>query len=403
MLRLNAFARKCVDLSRRKSRRRQSTLSCFLSDTKDRLNLNNNKDRFVFVMGNQASDADSVVSSLVIAYVKSLNDSKRTYVPLVSVTRDIFVNTHPLEPFLLRPAVSIDDLIFLEDVYGLMKTLSEESRMEIILTDHNKLVPGLHEIFGDHVVEIYDHHEDQRCYDVRVRNVAFDEKSSSGLGSCCTIVGSLPSVEKILKDVENEIARMLLDVILVDTVGLRKEAGKTKPLDVAVAKKLGDIVNVKDISKRFQELSDAKFDPTFWKARSTSQLLKYDFKKYRVGNIVYGASSIPITIRDLVVKEGNRKFEENIVQWMRQNSLRFLLLVSMTMSGDIANRELGICSTDKDFSKNLTGYLQKTDLELKKQQSIGLSESTIYFEAFSQGNKKCSRKRITPLVDAYLN
>eukprot|EP00938_MAST-03A_sp_MAST-3A-sp1_P007432 g7432.t1 len=394
MMRLNAFTRKCVNLTRQ----RKSTLSCFLSETKARLSRVARDDHVVFIMGNQAADADSVVSALVLSYVKSLNDRKSLYVPLVSASRDIFVNTHPLEPFLLRPAVEVKELIFLEDVIDMMKDLNSD-RMEIVLTDHNKLAPGLHETFGDAVVEIYDHHADQNCYEgVRVRKVVFDEKTCSGLGSCCTILGSLVDVEKICGNTENEIARMLLDVILVDTVGLRPEAGKTKPLDLEIAKKLNDIVNV-DISKRFGELSDAKFDPSFWKARSTMQLLKYDFKKYRIGDVVYGASSIPITIRDLVEKENSKAFQKNALQWMKQNSLEFLLLVSMTMSGDIANRELGLCSTQKDTTK-LTSYLKDTDLQLKKQSISG--SGSFYFEAFSQGNRKRSRKRITPLVDEYL-
>tara|TARA_Y200000002_G_C22346493_1_gene523176 strand:- start:45 stop:410 length:366 start_codon:yes stop_codon:yes gene_type:complete len=116
---------------------------------------------------------------------------------------------------------------------------------------------------------------------------------------------------------------------------------------------------------------------------------------------VYGASSIPITIRDLVEKKSSKSFTENVIQWMKQNSLQFLLLVSMTMSGDIANRELGICSMQKDTTK-LTGYLENTDLALKKQSILMSGSGLFYFKAFSQGNRKRSRKRITPLVDEYL-
>ena len=98
MMRLNVFTKQCVNLTKR---RRKSTLACFLSETKARLSCaTSSKDRVVFVLGNQAADADSVVSALILSYVKSLNDRKSLYVPLVSASRDIFVNTHPLEPFL---------------------------------------------------------------------------------------------------------------------------------------------------------------------------------------------------------------------------------------------------------------------------------------------------------------
>ena len=256
-----AFARACI----RKKRQDERVLNVFLRRAGERLRRRSARGDIVHVvLGNQASDADSVVSAIALAFVRDRSSSSRdVFVPLVAASRNDFENIHPLEPFLLHPYVSMDRLIYLEEVISHLERLHATKNLRIILTDHNKLAPHLHAKFADAVVEIYDHHADQNCYLVQVpskrRQIAFDAEVGSGWGSCCTLIASLPESKRVLarEGTDTGLARLLLDVILVDTIGLSEKAGKTKPADVTAVKSLRSLLSESDglvLSHRFHEI-----------------------------------------------------------------------------------------------------------------------------------------------------
>ena len=152
--------------------------------------------------------------------------------------------------------------------------------------------------------EIFDHHEDQRCYlDVKgvQRTIAFASDAGSGIGSACSLIGAsgLMDAAELMADASNGVASLLLDVILVDTVGLDPKEGKTRFQDMCAVAALNKIVKRDSLPARYRELVTAKFSPTFWASRSVMENLEYDFKMYTVAGVHYGASSVAVTLKDL--------------------------------------------------------------------------------------------------------
>jgi len=151
----------------------------------------------------------------------------------------------------------------------------------------------------------------------------------------------------------------------------------------------------------FAALSAAKFDPKFWAKRTISQCLRYDFKKYDMAGVRYGASSLPLSLADFVAKEPEA-WGHRLKEWMRSNKLDFLLVLTNTVSAEISRRELAVFSVEAEPWGEFISALEKTDLSLKVSPISAPAKPPCFFRAWSQGNLKRSRKRITPLVDAFL-
>lgn len=135
---------------------------------------------FTIVIGNQAGDADSVISALVWAFLSSLLPEKcsTTFIPVICGTRKDYLSSHPLEVMVLKKSgIDIASLCFLEEVEKKMNLLDKDGRLQLILVDHNKLAPDLHARFSNNVIQIVDHHADQCCYkhvEGALRNISFD-------------------------------------------------------------------------------------------------------------------------------------------------------------------------------------------------------------------------------------
>lgn len=86
------------------------------------------------------------------------------------------------------------------------------------------------------VAEIVDHHEDQGLYpgvSGDARRVAFSATERRGIGSSCTLVAQsfLSDAQEALTE---QVAALLLGVILIDTSNLSPKAKKATPDDESV-------------------------------------------------------------------------------------------------------------------------------------------------------------------------
>ena len=205
------------------------------------------------VLGNEAGDADSIVSAITLAYVDCLLlrmgsdttcnnnndeddiDSKRQKTPVVSISKADLETQRPETVLLLQLAgVSTDALLFVDDPWIVSE--QQQSTFDVTLVDHNRLS---NKFSRQHrVVEIVDHHSDEGHYlDIDdnngsgcrcVRNIAFSN-SEALVASTCTLV-----VER-LNEVRGDhhsfyypapLSLLLLGVILLDSVNMAPAAGK---------------------------------------------------------------------------------------------------------------------------------------------------------------------------------
>ena len=123
-----------------------------------------------FVIGNEACDADSTVSAITVAYLRSqciVSVSPATVSPIpvcpvIACPRSDLQFRPETVKLLQQASLKPDDLVFLDDLSGELDPLLLQNKdlLTLTLTDHNtgslqgKL--GL----GPSVLEIIDHHED---------------------------------------------------------------------------------------------------------------------------------------------------------------------------------------------------------------------------------------------------
>jgi len=200
-----------------------------------------------FVIGNEACDLDSVISSIIYAYYLTLTTGIVTLPVICVVKEDLRLRTE-IAYFLKKMEVEQDVLLFL-DTPGVVELQGKEG-ISVSLVDHNKWSNVL-QLKSATVLNIIDHHVDESS-DV-------DGKVIEMVGSCCTLIAEQLLKHFEMSEISEEIRMLLHSTILLDTINLDWEKGRTTEKDVAMIDKLAcsDIPLGKDI---YSELLAAKID-----------------------------------------------------------------------------------------------------------------------------------------------
>ncbi|KAI9029405.1 hypothetical protein DFJ74DRAFT_487001 [Hyaloraphidium curvatum] len=257
------------------------------------------------VTGNEASDLDSMASSIAVAYFKHVaglaNDSKpkRAFVPMINIPRaDLRLRPEVIRAFEIAfkeeaaEAVQASDLFarvpFRDEVDFL--SLEEHNDLRVILTDHNKLAPHQASL-ADLVDGVLDHHEDERLY------LGAGERVIDGVASCCTLAARLwmGHPDLFAAHMPRELALLLLEAILVDSSSL--SGSVTTDIDKACAKFLYSQLGReggKEARKEYfraltDELSAAK---KLLRQLKSDELLRRDCKEIDVEGLRIGISTI---------------------------------------------------------------------------------------------------------------
>lgn len=204
-----------------------SKLKSFLRKSKEFLeNYQNKNHNFTsttinIVMGNQACDADSMISSLCYAYYKDMmmnnnhDHANIHYLPIMSISREDIYFRREVKILLELIDVSFDDLICVNECP--FENFYQENLLKLTLMDHNYLASQLHSRYSSAVTEIVDHHADQGHYpsvEGVNRLIAFNSQiSKAEVGSACTLVAERISQANLI---DSTIATLLLGVISVE-------------------------------------------------------------------------------------------------------------------------------------------------------------------------------------------
>jgi exopolyphosphatase len=294
------------------------------------------------VIGNEAGDADSIVSAIAWAYVTScysawydhLHDNDNTpwsseerRIPICSIPRGDLETQRPEMMLLLRLA-GLDPslLLYPADLEMWGSQSSSNDSMEVTLVDHNRLSScwsSAQQSLGRlRVVEIVDHHVDEQLYldTVTNRNIAFDQGQALVASACTLVVEQIRNVwrssgstttsdlacaprEQCAATIPAPLGVLLLGVILLDSINLSPSAGKATerdvqavqtlldctnwteavtfgPADTSAALALGPRNHQPDLSILFNALQSAKFAPSFWKSLSVRDALRLDYKRF---------------------------------------------------------------------------------------------------------------------------
>jgi len=217
------------------------------------------------IMGNEAGDADSIVSALGLAYVLSREEEvassakvlegdkemKTMVVPVVSVPRADISLRRDVILLLDLAGVDVDDLLYLDDDIVTRHLLpppaavasSKTPPVTLTLVDHNRIRSSLSHLSSS-VTYILDHHEDEGDHNIRAtadsgtRTIAFEDGRAT-VASTCTLVAermfrrkqddSVPAKDDQSTNtisIDGSLGLMLLGVILLDSVNMLPAAGK---------------------------------------------------------------------------------------------------------------------------------------------------------------------------------
>ena len=368
------------------------------------------------VIGNEAGDADSIVSAIAWSYTERLAGRNRT--PVISIPAADLGTQRPETVLLLELAglTTRHQKDLLHFVDGTFWTAPE--RLNVTLVDHNRLADKFMEK-KHNVVEIIDHHLDEGFHSESCthRSIAFENDRAS-VASTCTLVAE--RLQEIWEPPYPEsLSLLLLGVILLDSVNLIPAAGKATPRDAAAIQallegtnwnkldirtkqvlKLAETDGKPDTSTLFSALQNAKFDPDFWKSLSVRDALRLDYKSFSsdTGG-TFGVSTVLLSMDDFLRKDN---VVPNIGSYMQEREINFfgiMLSTSDRKTGQM-RRQLILCATKGFPLGDMAKHLQKPDspLQLTELAEKAVETDGLTLRFFDQRNPKASRKQVAPVL-----
>ena len=377
-----------------------------------------NKPKRSFVIGNDAGDADSIISAICLAFIEGKT-------PIVSISRDSFVERPEVEKLLDLAGISnaSANLLFIEDLKMILDSSKEDREdWELTLVDQNTINHSLHKFRHKfEVVEIVDHHTDEHLYTDTCtrRNVAFANEQAL-VASTATLVAEL-----LLKQTSNppvSISTLLLGVILLDSVNLDESIGKVTPRDRDAVSKLlsqtdwssnsllsylkpsaGESQPTIDTNQLFIQLERSKYGE-HWESFDVTRALGYDYKAFNYGRRDetqrFGISTVLMPGDQFTEKEG---FFAKTTEFMRSKDIEFLgiMLTFYDKKTGEFRRQLAFCLSRhrwREIADDLLKSQMYADLALNEIRTHPLSSDEIEVHLYEQENVAPSRKQIGPML-----
>lgn len=335
------------------------------------------------VVGNESADLDSIISAVLLAFAYSkMNEEK--IVPLINCNkRDYKLRTESYG-LLKRYDIDENNLIFVDEIDDSL--INDPKDLKVIVVDHNKLPDNLRAWDGS-VVAVFDHHQDIGMYPNA------QPRQFETVGSCATLIAQF--VLENNADLFKTEAFTILNIspILVDTINLDPEQGRVTDVDVEISKKLESFISV-DIQKLYDDLQFMKSDVS---ALSSSELLRKDYKQWANKKMTYGMASVPLSIENWLKKDNDIANACDVC--MKENDLKMMLVMTAYMEGSF-KRELIVITPDKEFLDSFNTMLNNAGLELTTYPTE--LNSNLHLAVFNQGGLGFSRKKIQPLIEAFL-
>ena len=395
------------------------------------------------VIGNEAGDADSVISAICYAYVQEfVNPSRYPITPVVSISGNDLQTQRPETVRLLQLAgISLQEHLCYVNDAAVLRSDADTSLLNITLVDHNRLSvnrPYLNASNPNNiVVGVLDHHLDEGYHiDTCVnRNIAYQDSASLVASTCTLIVEEMQLDDGclVVSPIPASLSLLLLGVILLDSLNMDPNAGKVTDRDVAAiqtlvrhtdwqdldqeARTLLDIGNIDpdpspNLTSLFQELQNAKFSPTFWKELSVYDALRLDYKQFSP-SCLGAVNALGVSTVLLSRSEFGRKPDilPGICSYMKELQIDLFGIMFAYSSESVDNpgntvgltRELTLVGSNRLLMNRLIEFLlQEGSLQLKEVPEthatlIENSSDQLTIRSFQQMNSAASRKQVVPL------
>ncbi|CAH0519854.1 unnamed protein product [Peronospora belbahrii] len=251
------------------------------------------------LLGNEAADADSIVSSLTYAFIHTQLQPETLCVPVIPIYRNELILRCDVTALFQTLEVNTDALVFVDEFpWDIIK-----SKVKVTLLDHNALsnkkIPALK---GMQVVEIIDHHCDLGQHiDAEKREIAFADGNALVASTCTLVAERLKEV--VYHNAHRMLSTMLLGVIALDSINFDPGAKKVTPRDVKAAQNLEETAFAKK-EELFKWLQQEKFNPVHWDSFTLENCLQVDYKEFTFA-------------------------KKKLVVYCKQNDLAFLVVMTM--------------------------------------------------------------------------
>ena len=384
-------------------------------------------------IGNEAGDADSIISSLCMAYLRSsINTASNTiHVPVVCVNRKDIHLRHDVELLLQSIKLELSDLICIDEInlpsssssssLSLSVNNNDDNRLKLILLDHNvisnkvtSLLPiSNNNIIDSYIEEIIDHHADVGYYphcQGKYRNIAWDHNTNTAtVGSACTLVSEiyLSESERLL---DSDISTLLMGVISLDTYNMDPNVGKGTKRDQIILNELQNrCINNNGINRNelFNILINAKTDISFWRSLHPSDQLILDYKNFDSLSITFGMSSILLSVIEFINHNDSISIINKYLDNNNDKVLDILAIMSF-VTNPIPTRELLLLSYSEYRLNDIVKYINSnhntielSSIDIDNNIIHNMKQKKVYGLAFKQGNLKMSRKQLAPILQQY--
>lgn len=340
-----------------------------------------------FVMGNESADLDSIVSAIAYAHLLNFENhslSHQLYLPLLNLHRkEFFLRKDILYLFQLLN-ISLEDLLFLDDVP--LNPLLSADKLRMTLVDHNILNPR-QEFLSAAIERIIDHHKDKGT---RYPLMLSENKLIAAVGSTSTLIA-----EKFFSNksflISSQLALFLLAPILVDTSNLQSTE-KTTLRDLLAAETLSSLAVEIFPANFYNKLSAAKHDVT---GLTPEMLLRKDFKEYLDGNLLYGISSFPTTVR--WGEEDIPLISPILKEYAKDRKLSLLFVMMSEMDEQIPRRRILVYSHSSKLLTAFSTYVNSDNLLSQVFSPVPSSQAKCVH--FYVGKRWIARKELQTLFN----
>mgnify|MGYP001767614206 CR=1 FL=1 len=193
---------------------------------------------------------------------------------------------------------------------------------------------------------------------------------------------------------DEKIATLLSGTILLDTVNLGKEAGRTTEKDEKTVEYLTSKFKI-DRNKVFDRLQFEKFNTA---PLSSYDILRKDYKEYVMGNKKCGFSSALISMENWIKKDP--ALLDSAEKFYTKNSLD-VLFIMIAYTEPKFTRELILFTKDAVLLEGIYADLQNNGGALEPAPVKVPVDKRAGF--YMQGNIGWSRKKLQPVVQEYFN
>ncbi|KAF8927814.1 Exopolyphosphatase [Dissophora ornata] len=395
-----------------------TAMDIFLSSIHPRLEVEPEA-HVILVTGNESADLDSIVSALAASmFLSRLPANKGSIVaPYINIPKIDLALRSDVE-YILSTSHINSDFVFFRDDLPRLEQLASKNLLSLFLVDHNKVSGTMSSLQAAKVVGVIDHHVDENLY----KDTA-NPRRIEVVGSCASLVADeffknainsskdeeSSDDEKKIPDWIQQVSRLMLGPILIDTMDLNPEMKKVKPLDAAMAKLIFPYTGWESMNDLYSRIDVARRNTS---SLSYYDLLRKDYKEWTVTHkstgqdVKVGISSVVGLMDKFAKRDGKEGIQQAIDRWAMNRTLD----LSLVLLADDPGEENGgyqrqlIVNPVSSSMKDFPGQMEKiSHLQLERTDIVDTDEFVKRGGcAYLQKNSTCTRKQIWPLVEKLL-